>query len=202
MLTLSMSEVGARPSVFNRCLGGGIGEHRCFHYSLDPLCWSWVRESGRLRQRMLVELWHLPKVDRDDGTESLFRAAMIETRAPNELEEIEYGRAEASGQEETNEANLSCPVALLVFFAAPAGTGIITADLVVSTVHGGLRCDRFFTAVQGELGLRTRDNWGGWSRLGSLVAHSLHMEQPINRVGFNPLHHAGEEIKAFTLILD
>ena len=49
----------------------------------------------------------------------------------------------------------SRPVALLVFFPASAGTGVVTADFVFGTMHGGLRGDRFLSTVQGEFGLRT-----------------------------------------------
>lgn len=41
----------------------------------------------------------------------------------------------------------------LVFLSAPAGAGIIPADLVVRALHS-LGCGRFLATVQRELGLR------------------------------------------------
>ena len=43
-------------------------------------------------------------------------------------------------------------VALLVFFPAAAGAGVVTADFVVVSVDS-LRCDWFFSAIEGECGL-------------------------------------------------
>src|SRR6476469_10531743 len=59
----------------------------------------------------------------------------------------------AAEQERTNEAGTSCPVALLIFFAGAAGTGVVASHLVV-TAMGCLRGDGLFPAVHCELWLR------------------------------------------------
>ena len=46
----------------------------------------------------------------------------------------------------------SRPVALLVFFPAAAGAGVVAADFVVASLNR-LSCDWFFSAIEDEWGL-------------------------------------------------
>jgi hypothetical protein len=93
-------------------------------------------------------------------------------------------------------------VALLVFFPAAAGAGVIAADFVVASMNG-LRCDWFFSAIEDERWLGTRDDWLWWWSDGlSLIPDGLYMKEPIKRIGLDPFHHACKEVVAFTLVLN
>src|SRR5215204_3627397 len=94
------------------------------------------------------------------------------------------------------------PVALLVFLSAATGAGVVSADFVVTALDG-LRCRRFISPVQGELGLWTRHHRGRRdARFRSFVPQGLHAKESLERIGLDTLHHAGEQIIAFFLILD
>ena len=93
-------------------------------------------------------------------------------------------------------------VALLVFFPAAAGAGVVAAHFLVASLNS-LSCDWFFSAIEDERWLGTRDDGGrcGDGRL-LFVSNRLYMEEPIKRVGLDSLHHAGKEIVAFSLVLN
>jgi len=63
--------------------------------------------------------------------------------------------------------------------------------------------NRFVAAVQGELWLWTREDRFKWSRrLFAFMTNGLYMKQPLDRVRFDPFHHAGEEIKPLTFVFN
>jgi hypothetical protein len=68
-------------------------------------------------------------------------------------------------------------VALLVFFPAAAGAGIVAADFVVASLNG-LRGDRFFSAIEDEWRGRARDDGRGGGGL-LFVPNRLHMKEPV-----------------------
>ena len=94
-------------------------------------------------------------------------------------------------------------MALLVFLPAAAGAGIVATDLIFGPLCWSRRRDRFIATVQGQLGLRALGNRLRRSRrLFTLMADGLYMEQPFQRVGLDPFHHAGEQIEPFSFIFD
>ena len=53
-------------------------------------------------------------------------------------------------------------MALLIFFPAAAGAGVVAADFIVAVLNS-LRRDWFFSAIEDKWGKGPRDD-GGWGR--------------------------------------
>ena len=96
-------------------------------------------------------------------------------------------------------------MALLIFFPAAAGAGVVAADFIVAVLNS-LSSDWFFSTIEDKWGKGPRDDrgWGRrWCGVGLFfVPHGLNMKEPIERIGFDSFHHTGKEIVAFALVLN
>ena len=88
------------------------------------------------------------KAGTDRGTATLVAAEGI----PEGFRPGESGRVALEARSESVSVVFSRPVALLVFFSAAAGAGVVASDFVVASLNS-LRCDWFFSAIEDEWGV-------------------------------------------------